>query len=335
MLSLASKLLVAISATGAAMAVAYGFAVDERAGVILFVFLAAAGVIAAIALGGATVPDFAEPVPADAPPPIRHATSIAPPQRGSGWTAAAAAAVTLLAVGAAVTWEVAAVGAGAIVIATAGWFARVWSEHPSWTPRVRDRVSSRFLVPIGLPVASVLLALTIAFSLSRTLLAVSKNGATLAALVIGIVILGACAWVASRPRMASSGIVALAALATVSMAGMAVTGAVAGERDFPHEEEEHEPIKVVAHEVMFEESKITVAADEEVVIEFVNLDDVYHNVAVYQGEGPESKPIFNGEGFAGEDERTYRFEAPAVGTYTFVCDFHENMKGTFVVEQGE
>lgn len=335
MLSLASKLLVAISATGVAMAVAYGFAVDERSGVILFVFLAAAGLIAAIAFGGATVPDFAEPVPADAPPPVRHATSVVVPPRGSGWTAAAAAAVTLLFLGAAVAWEVAAVGAGAVVLATAGWFGRVWSEHPTWTPPMRERVSSRFLVPVGLPVASVLLALTIAFSVSRTLLAISKNAATFAALVVAVVILGACAWVASRPRMASSAIVALAVLATASLAGMGVTGAIAGEREFEHEAEENEPVEVVAEEVMFEESEITVTAGEEVVIEFVNLDDVYHNVAVYQGEGPESKPIFNGEGFAGKDERTYRFEAPAAGTYTFVCDFHENMKGTFVVEPGE
>ena len=56
-------------------------------------------------------------------------------------------------------------------------------------------------------------------------------------------------------------------------------------------------------------------------------------MAIYTGSaGPDSRPIFNGEGFTGEGERRYEFKAPPRGTYTFVCDFHPNMKGTFVSE---
>jgi plastocyanin len=70
-----------------------------------------------------------------------------------------------------------------------------------------------------------------------------------------------------------------------------------------------------------------------VQIEFANSDpDIFHNVAVYESDDPDAKPVYNGVGFSGIDERTYEFETPDSGTYVFVCDFHANMKGQFVVE---
>lgn len=329
MFSLASKLLFAITGAAVAFAVGYGFDVDERAGVALFVFVAIAAAAAGVALAGSTVPDGAPEVPADAPPPQREATSVAPADPGTGWTLAAAVAVTLLAAGAAVSWPLVVGGVIVLVLATGGWLAAVWRLHPTWTPRVRSRVSMRLLVPVGLPLATVALALLIAASVSRIFLAVSKNGAVLASLLVALAIFGACTWVASRPRLASSALIALGALAATSMIGAGIAGAVAGEREF-HHEEHHEAIEVVAREVMFDVNEITVTAGEEVVMEFENHDEVFHNVAVYTGEGLESEPVFNGVGFPGEDTRTYRFEAPPAGTYIFVCDFHPNMKGAFV-----
>lgn len=333
MLSLVSKLLLAVSGVGLVLALAYAVAVDERSGTMLFVFLAAAALVAAVATAGSAVPDHAPPVPADAPPPQRRATTTGSPARGSGWPAGAALATALLAGSAAVGGPVVLTGVIAVVVATAGWFAKVWSEDPTWTPRVRERVSMRLLVPVGLPVAMFLLTATIAISVSRILLAVSKNAAVLIALVVAIAILGACAWVATRPRVGSSAVLALVALATVSVAGAGITGVAAGEREFHVHEEHGEVVHIRAEEVKFDKSTITVPAAEKVEIEFVNEDEgVYHNVAVYEGDAPDAAPVFNGEGFAGHDERTYVLETPPPGAYVFVCDFHPNMKGAFVVE---
>lgn len=335
MLGPASKLLLALSGLGVTTAIAYAAVVDERAGTMLFVFLALAALTAAVATAGSAVPDEAPVVPGDAPPPERRATTTGSPPRGSGWPFTAAVATGVLAATAAAGGEVVWVGVLAVVLVTAGWFGKVWKEDPTWTPRVRERVATRFLVPVGLPVAMFLLAGVIAVSVSRILLAISKNAAVAVALVVAVAILGACAWVAARPRVSSSAIIALAVVAVVSMAGAGVTGVAAGEREF-HEahEEEHEPIRIVAKDTKFDKDKITVRAGEEVSIEFENEDGgVYHNVAVYEGDGPDAPPVFNGEGFPGHDDRTYHFEAPKeAGAYVFVCDFHPNMKGTLVTE---
>lgn len=332
MLNLVSKLLFSISAFGVVSAIAYGLAVDERSGVAIFLSLALAAAVAGAASSGNAVPDIAPVIAADALPPQRRATTVGAAPRGSVWPALAAAAFTVLAVGAAIGPAMAVVGVVAVVMATGGWFAKVWSEDPTWIPRVRERVSSRLVVPVFLPIAAFLMAAFIAISVSRVLLAVSKNAAALFGIVVGVAILGACAWVAARPRLRPSAIASLAAVAAMSAVGAGIAGAVSGERSFEAEggEQEEGVLKISAKEVAFDTKKITAKAGEKLVIEFENYDDVYHNVAIYTGEDATSKPVFNGEGFVGEDSRTYEFTAPAPGTYVFVCDFHANMKGEFV-----
>jgi plastocyanin len=334
MLNPASKLLVALGVVGLVLGTAYQASVDERAGTVLLLALGLAGLVLGIVASGAAVPDEAPVVPADAPAPERRATTTGSPARGSGWPALAAVAIAGLGATAAVGGPVVIAGVLAVLVATGGWFATAWSEDPTWSPRVRERVTMRLLVPVALPVATFLLAATIAVSLSRILLAVSKNGAVLIALVAALAILGACAWVAARPRVTSSAILALVALAVVSTAGAGITGVAAGEREFHHAGGEHgEPVHVVAKEVKFDTDEIKVHAGEEVTVEFENADvDVYHNIAVYASDAPDAEPLFNGEGFAGHDERTYVFEAPEPGSYVFICDFHPNMKGAFVAE---
>jgi len=333
-LSPVSRLLLAVCIAGLGTGIAYQVTVDERAGTMLLLVLAVAALIATIATAGASVPDQAPVVPLDAPPPERRATTTGGPARGSGWPAGAALAVAVLGATAAVGGTAVIVGVIAVVLAAAGWFATVWREDASWSPRLKERVSTRLLVPVGLPVAMFVLTAAIAISLSRILLAVSKNGSVLVAFVAAAAVMGACSWVAMRPRVSSSTVLVLVAVAVVATAGAGITGVAAGERPFHPHEEHHEPVKVVAEEVAFDTDKITVEADEEVSIEFENEDvDVYHNVAVYEGDGPDAAPVFNGEGFPGVGSVTYTFEAPAPGAYVFICDFHPNMKGTFVVER--
>lgn len=333
MLTPVSRLLLAISLTAVGTGTLYQAVVDERAGTTLFLVLAVAALAACIATAGASVADEAPVVPADAPPPERRATTTGSPPRGSAWPAGAALAVAVLGATAAAGGSVVLVGVIAVVIATFGWFGKVWSEDPTWTPRLHERVTFRLLVPVGLPVAMFLLAAIIAISMSRILLAVSKNGSVLVAFVAAVAILGACSWVAVRPRVDSSTLLALVAIAVVTTAGAGITGVAAGEREFHPHEEHGEVVHIHAEEVKFDTDKITVKAGEEVTMDFLNSDvDVYHNVAVYEGDGPDAAPVFNGEGFAGVDEREYHFTAPRPGAYVFVCDFHPNMKGTLVAE---
>ena len=334
MLNLASRAMLALAGISAVLAGAYFLSDGDRTGVVLLAFLAIAALLVALSTAGNAVPDVAPPLTPDAPPLGRTAVS-AVVASGSGWPVVAALSATVLAVGAAVGDAVVVAGVLLVVVATAGWFARVWSEDPSWTRPVRQRVSSRLLAPVGLPLGGFLLAAVIAVSLSRILLAISKNAATIVALVAALAIFAACAWVASRPRLGSSVLVALSVLAGVSMVGAGIAGAVGGERHFEKHHEEKEPLVISAKDIKFSQDTIAVKAGEEVHLEFKNEDgETFHNVAVYDGEGQDSKPVFNGEGFPGHGERTYVFRAPPPGTYTFVCDFHPNMKGSLVSEGG-
>ncbi|MEO7836903.1 MAG: cupredoxin domain-containing protein [Acidimicrobiales bacterium] len=338
MLNLVSKLLFTLSAVAVVSAIAYGLVVDERSGVAIFLSLAIAAAVAGAATSGTAVIDIAPVIPDDAPPPQRRATTVGAAPRGSVWPLLAAAAFTVLAAGAAVGPALVAGGVLAVVAATGGWFAKVWSEDPTWIPRVQERVSARLVAPVFLPIATFLLAAFIAISVSRVLLAVSKEAAALFAVGVGVVILSACAWVAARPRLRPSAIASLAAVAAMSAVGAGIAGAVSGERSFEAHgaeggEHEEEVVKIEAEEVAFDKKTIKAKAGENVVIEFENRDDVYHNVAIYTGAEADSEPVFNGEGFPGEDSRTYKFKAPPAGKYFFVCDFHANMTGEFVSEE--
>jgi plastocyanin len=63
-------------------------------------------------------------------------------------------------------------------------------------------------------------------------------------------------------------------------------------------------------------------------IVFDNEDTDMHNVAIYSG----SKNLFRGEIFGGPKTETYSVPALPAGQYTFQCDVHTFMNGTFKVE---
>ena len=331
MFSLPSKLLFALAGLALALGVGYAVGVGERSGVAL---LAGAAVAAAV-MGGTflTTRDTAPFVAADAPPPEPRATTPGSPARGSIMPLLSALAVGLVAVGAAVGAPLAFAGLGLGIVFGLAWFGRTWSEHPTWVPRVRERVAYRFLVPAGLPVATFLLVLVIAVSMSRVLLAIDKEASTVVAIVVAIALLAGFWLIASRPRMQSGAVTALAVVAGLATIGAGVAGAVQGEREFHAHHEDTAEVHVTAKDVAFDKDELVVPAGEPVKIHFDNHDeDIFHNVAIYESGDADAKPLFNGVGFAGIDGQTYDLKAPEAGTYVFVCDFHVNMKGQFVAE---
>jgi plastocyanin len=330
--SSATKLLLALTVLAIAGAVAAQGAVDDRAAAVIFGFVAFAALAAAITVLASGVYDVAPYVPLDAPPPEPRAVTPGAPARGSGWPLAAAGAVGIVAVGAATNPVTGYVGLIAVILTGLGWFAHSWTDHHTWTRRVSARIADRLVAPILMPLGGFLLAATIAISVSRILLAVNKNVATLVALGIAVVVVLAFFWVASRPRMASSVLVMLAGLAGMSVVGAGIAGATQGERAF----EQHEPppivLDVVARNVQFNTKSLSAPANKPITIKFVNDDKgIFHNVALYKGDGPTAPPVFNGEGFPGVKTVRYSLTTPGPGTYRFQCDFHANMTGTFTV----
>ena len=93
-------------------------------------------------------------------------------------------------------------------------------------------------------------------------------------------------------------------------------------------------VDLVAENIAFDKSTITVPAGAKVTVNFNNRDSgVPHNFAVYETEAAE-KIIFRGQIVTGLAKTEYTFDAPAVsGTYFFRCDIHPTlMKGQLIVE---
>jgi plastocyanin len=330
--SYATKVLTALTGSALVGAGVYYATVGEHAGALLLAFVGVAAVLALLTVVGSGVVDVAPHIPADAPAPERRKTTPGAAGKPSGWPLAAAGAMAVLATGAATNAAVLDAGIIAVLLASLGWFAKAWTDHPTWTPRVRSRISDRFVAPLGLPVGGFVMAAIIAISVSRILLAIPERVAPLIALVVAVLILGACAWVSTRPRIASSALIALSAIAGVSVIGAGIAGATQGERKFEEKAAPVEPLVVHAKNVNFMEKRLEAPANTEVTLRFTNEDaGTYHNVAVYQSATPDAAPIFNGRGFPGANTEKYTFKTPGPGQYTFRCDFHANMVGTFVV----
>lgn len=336
MINDAAKYLLTISGATALAAVIYGAAVGDRAGAFLLGFVSLASLIAALATIGSGVIDYPdEPADADtdddAPSPAVREPE--PPARPSPWPSLVAVSAGTIAVGAAVGAPLVVAGALIALVPFAGWLAQVWREHPSWSPELSRRMDDRLVLPVALPLAMFALAAVIAISFSRLLLAISKDASTVIAMVVATLILLVCAFVASRPRLGGGAVAVLAVVAALATGTAGVVGAAAGEREFPHEGEKETPTQdVVARNSQFEPTRLEFPANREVKVEFSNEDEeIFHNVSVYEGEGPQSRPIFNGRPITGGEE-VYELRTPRPGSYRFVCDFHANMVGEFVIK---
>jgi plastocyanin len=95
-------------------------------------------------------------------------------------------------------------------------------------------------------------------------------------------------------------------------------------------------INLVAQNIAFNMSTITVPSGASVTVNFNNMDGgIPHNFAVYQNiAGGQTKPVFVGDTIVGPKTIVYQFTAPsAAGDYFFDCDVHPTvMFGKFVVQ---
>jgi plastocyanin len=326
----AAKLLFAVCVAAGLLTIGYGIAVGDRGGALLFASAFFVALMAGLSLVATLGPDDAligvgvDSEEAEAAEPWR--TSVPAP---SPWPLIAALAVATVAVGFAV--DASLVGAGLLIglVAFAGWLAQAWREYPGWSTRLSERMDDRLVLPAGLPVAAFVVVALIAVSISRVLLAVPKDPAVVVALVVAVVILFVCSLLAAT-KLTPGAIAGLAVVAALLTGGAGVVGAAAGEREFhPHEHPEH--VTVVARNTQFDVDEITAEAGKARLIEFHNRDDVLHNIAVYAGEGEDSPPLFNGRPVT-EGETEYEVEIEEPGDYRFVCDFHPNMTGAYIVE---
>lgn len=200
-----------------------------------------------------------------------------------------------------------------------------------------DETRRRLVEPLALPVISTVGLAVVVWSASRILLAVqrfgSKAAATSTALVIAGVILAGAVLLASMPRIrgsAMAGLVGLAVAAIVAGGAFAQTRLTAASRESIEAAPAGLHLRLVAKDIAFDATSLSVPPSTRIELEFINLDPVQHNFSVYADEQMRSA-LFTGQ-LIGQGTTVYTFDSPATpGHYYFFCDVHPNMKGAFEV----
>ena len=85
---------------------------------------------------------------------------------------------------------------------------------------------------------------------------------------------------------------------------------------------------VVAKDIAFQPTSLTIPADTATAITFDNQDAAPHNMAIKDASGAQ---VFKGE-IVTQTKVTYNVNARPAGTYGFWCEVHPNMTGTLAVQ---
>ena len=203
----------------------------------------------------------------------------------------------------------------------------------------RDRLVLPILLPVGILVAIVLVMVVF----SRILLAVSSDGATAVALIVGFSILGAAGLIATRKRLSSAA--GLGSLLGIVGGIALVAGGVALAVATPEAESHGPPVHAFAASITappgaaakgFSTSKLKFPADDPVGLKFDNEDpSVQHNFAIFSADpikDPSAQALFTGSLETGPATTTYDIKALSAGVYYFHCDVHPTtMHGTLTV----
>ncbi|MEY2467860.1 MAG: hypothetical protein QOF21_558 [Actinomycetota bacterium] len=325
MINNASKFGLGVSVFGLLTVVASRLAGGDRIGAILFVGIAIVGAILAFGLGRAVGPDLRPFVGADS---ATTSTPIDPTEAPEGSVGpllgAIGTAVALCGGALGPRWVI--VGGLALAVGVAIWVFDTLRGRGVLAPRDATNLDNRLLGPLALPVGAFLLAITLAFSLSRVLLAVSETASWVLAFIVAAVLL-AILWMIATRVPPTRAVVTAAGVGLLAVLVAGGAGASVGEREFHKHHDETPHVEVTAANLAFDRNVIGLPADTDVEIDFVNLDvGTFHNVAIYTSDEP-GTPIFSGKPTARSQPEQYKFRTPDPGTYRYVCDFHPAMTG--------
>ena len=108
----------------------------------------------------------------------------------------------------------------------------------------------------------------------------------------------------------------------------ACSGASAGTPQAPAGSPSADAVSIVAKDLKFTQTAVSVKADKAFQIAFDNQEGAPHNVAISDASG---KTVYKGE-IVSSKQITYDVPALAAGTYTFICDVHPDMKGSITAQ---
>lgn len=215
--------------------------------------------------------------------------------------------------------------------------------------RMYDRLALALFVPLGV----LAFALVVIYGLSRIYLALPTAGASIMATIVALGILLLSWYFASNPRVPRW---QWLAVAIVGFGSLAIGGTVAAVYDEEHKEV-HTPETppppdgggtpappgapvIDMGDNFFDQTSLTIPANQEVVIPVNNNGTAIHNVHVaVEGSFPSEDPCDEGSPGCSDPDSIRAGQSGTVtlnlapGTYDFRCDFHiSEMSGTITVQ---
>jgi plastocyanin len=204
---------------------------------------------------------------------------------------------------------------------------------------VRQQTRDRLLLPVLLPIG-ILAAIALAlWGFSRILLGIEGAAATAVALVVAAAIVLVASLAAARPQVRGSTIGAMVgATAGIAMlAGGIALAVVSGGEEGPGPEPgpEGPVVSLVAVNIAFDPTSLTVPAGEPFTIAFDNQDaGVQHNVDIFDNQELSGTAAFEGELITGVAQIDYAVGPLEPGPYFFRCVVHPNMVGEMEAAEG-
>jgi plastocyanin len=207
-------------------------------------------------------------------------------------------------------------------------------------PDLVKEVHLRIPLHIAVPIAALVFVAIAALLFGLFLLKLPKEHAPAVALALGINILAATTFAASRRKLGFATVVELCALVIypvalavilVNLGGFETTAEAPAAAAAESGTEAAAPVELGAANLEFTETELTFPADEPVTLAFENTDAAPHNFAVYADD------TLNEEFFVGQNVEpgaSTEYEVPALeaGAYYFQCDLHPTMNGRVTVE---
>jgi plastocyanin len=120
------------------------------------------------------------------------------------------------------------------------------------------------------------------------------------------------------------GLLALAAVLAACSGGSGVTPSPVTPAGSPS----GEAVTIVAKDMKFDPTAVSIKADTASDIVFDNQDGVPHNISISNASGAN---VFKGE-IVSAKKVTYAVPALPAGTYGFICEVHPEMKGTITAQ---
>lgn len=121
----------------------------------------------------------------------------------------------------------------------AEWTVQAWSERATGDAAVNREIRNRIMLPLEVPLAGFLAIAVVVLGYSRVFLAVSKENAVWAALVVAALVFGIGTALSFQKKIRADLIAGLLVVGAVATIGLGIFGAVAGERDFEHHGDDH------------------------------------------------------------------------------------------------